>query len=82
MDIKEKRRMRSAISIDQRLIAEGTAQLSSEIEILQSWLDELERADVADMAAADARIAYRDMLRSRKEMFQALTKLSESHTEG
>lgn len=81
MDIKEKRRTRNVISIDQRLIEEGAAQLSSEIEILQNWLDELEKADAEDMAAADARVAYRDMLRSRKEMFQALTKLSESRSD-
>ena len=32
------------ISIDQQIIEEGTSQLSSEIEVLEAWLVELEEA--------------------------------------
>lgn len=72
MAFTEKRRSRQETNIDQRLVQEGTAQLTSEIGILENWLNELELADSADPAVADARNSYRDMLRSRKEMLFAL----------
>jgi len=72
MAFTEKRQSRQAVNIDQRLVKEGTAQLTSEIGILENWLNELELADSADPSVVDARNSYRDMLRSRKEMLFAL----------
>lgn len=78
MDINEKRQAPPPVSIDQTLIDEGAAQLSGEIEILENWLHELECADGQDKAVLDARNAYREMLRSRKEMLHALMSQSRS----
>lgn len=64
----------SSISIDQQLIEEGTQQLSSEIEVLEAWLVELEEQDARDSESIATRKSYDDMLRSRKEMLSTLTK--------
>jgi hypothetical protein len=63
-------------SIDQKLIDEGTAQLASEIEVLETWLHELEASDEADTEIIAARKSYNDMLQSRKEMLSTLAKQS------
>ncbi|MEX2468280.1 MAG: hypothetical protein WD396_00855 [Pseudohongiellaceae bacterium] len=60
------------ISIDQKLIEEGTQQLTSEIAVLEAWLEELEARDGTDAEVAAARKSYSDMLRSRKEMLSSL----------
>ena len=39
----------SSVSIDQKLIEEGTAQLTSEIKVLETWLQELESSDEDDV---------------------------------
>ena len=62
------------INIDQKLIDEGTAQLSSEIQILENWLAELETAADDDTETVAARKSYHDMLSSRREMLSALAK--------
>ncbi len=77
MEICEKRKAARHVKIDHTLIKEGTAQLSSEIEILEGWLAELEKEDPANQLINDARVAYNDMLRSRKEMLEALSLLAE-----
>ena len=64
----------SSINIDQKLIEEGTAQLSSEIEVLEAWLKELDSSEDSDTEIIAARKSYNDMLRSRKEMRTTLTK--------
>lgn len=64
----------SNIAIDKKLIEEGTRQLTSEIEVLESWLIELEGKDSADSEISATRKSYDDMLRSRKEMLSSLTK--------
>ena len=64
----------SAISIDQKLIDEGTAQLTSEIKVLEVWLRELEASDGSDTEVIAARKSYSDMLQSRKEMLSSLAK--------
>ena len=64
---------RSNISIDQRLIEEGTTQLNSEIQVLEAWLLELDTSDQGDSEITAARKSYNDMLRSRKEMLSTLT---------
>ena len=60
------------IAIDQKLIDEGTAQLASEIKVLEAWLEELETSDDRDAEVVAARKSYKDMLRSRKEMLNTL----------
>tara|TARA_B100000029_G_scaffold50599_1_gene46008 strand:+ start:507 stop:758 length:252 start_codon:yes stop_codon:yes gene_type:complete len=62
------------ISIDQKLVEEGTAQLRSEIEVLEAWLLELEASDENDVEVIAARKSYNDMLRSRREMLSTLAK--------
>lgn len=62
------------ISIDQKLIEEGTAQLTSEIKVLEAWLRELDASDADDAEVIAARKSYNDMLRSRKEMLSTLSK--------
>ena len=64
------------ISIDQQLIEEGTTQLNSEIQVLETWLRELDATDVNDVEAVAARKSYNDMLRSRKEILSTLAKQS------
>lgn len=64
----------SAISIDQKLIEEGTAQLTSEIQVLETWLKELDSSDDSDAEVIAARKSYSDMLQSRKEMLSTLAK--------
>lgn len=66
--------MNSDISIDQKLIEEGTAQLTSEIQVLEAWLRELEASDDSDAEVAAAKKSYHDMLQSRKEMLSSLAK--------
>lgn len=75
MEIREKRKAVRHVNIDRTLIQEGTAQLSSEIEILESWLAELEKEESVNQVVIDVRVAYNDMLRSRKEMLEALLSL-------
>ncbi|MEX2131417.1 MAG: hypothetical protein WD772_08005 [Pseudohongiellaceae bacterium] len=62
------------VNIDQQLVAEGIAQLASEIKVLETWLTELESSAKSDSDAIAARKSYNDMLRSRKEMLSALNK--------
>ena len=64
----------TGISIDQKLIEEGTAQLNSEIEVLEAWLRELQAMDSNDNEVLSARKSYSDMLRSRKEMLSSLAR--------
>ena len=62
------------ISIDKQLIEEGTTQLNSEIQVLETWLRELDATDVNDVEIVAARKSYNDMLRSRKEILSTLAK--------
>ena len=62
------------ITIDQKLIDEGTSQLNSEIQVLENWLAELDATGDDDEEVAAARKSYHDMLISRREMLSALAK--------
>ena len=62
------------ITIDQKLIDEGTAQLHSEIQVLENWLAELDATGDDDAEIVAARKSYHDMLSSRREMLSALAK--------
>ena len=74
MSKKKKASSGGNVSIDQKLIEEGTTQLTSEIQVLETWLDELDASDENDAEVIAARKSYSDMLRSRKEMLSTLTK--------
>ncbi|PCJ28411.1 MAG: hypothetical protein COA96_00780 [SAR86 cluster bacterium] len=74
MSEKHQADMASDISIDQKLIEEGTAQLNSEIQVLEDWLVELDASKNGDSETVAARKSYNDMLRSRKEMLSSLAK--------
>ena len=67
-----------SLSIDQKLIEEGTAQLTSEIEVLEAWLRELEMLNGDDIETVAARKSYNDMLRSRREMLSSLDQESKA----
>ena len=64
----------AGISIDQKLIDEGTSQLNSEIQVLEAWLSELDSSDKGNSEVLAARKSYNDMLSSRKEMLSTLAK--------
>ena len=80
--------MSTKINLDQKLIAEGTSQLNSEIRVLQAWLAEMDEAEKAgkvgktgktgsrgqEDAEAAARKSYSDMLRSRQEILSSLSR--------
>jgi len=61
-----------AVTIDQKLIEEGTAQLTSEISVLEAWLQELEASEGTNTDISATRKSYHDMLRSRREMLSTL----------
>ncbi|MDF1765686.1 MAG: hypothetical protein P1V29_04820 [Gammaproteobacteria bacterium] len=63
----------ASLSIDEALIAEGTAQLNSEIKVLENWLAELEAAKSDDTETLAARKSYTDMLTSRRDMLNSLS---------
>ena len=71
---KDQSDSRDNVSIDQKLVEEGTIQLRNEIEVLKVWLRELEASDENDVEVIAARKSYNDMLRSRKEMLSTLAK--------
>jgi hypothetical protein len=71
---KKENAISDSVSIDLKLIEEGTAQLTSEIEVLEAWLNELDSSEGSDNEIVAARKSYNDMLRSRKEMRTTLTK--------
>ena len=71
---KDQSDARDNVSIDQKLVEEGTIQLRNEIEVLEVWLRELEASDENDVEVIAARKSYNDKLRSRKEMLSTLAK--------
>ena len=71
---KDQSDARDNVSIDQKLVEEGTMQLRNEIEVHKDWLRELEASDANDVEVIAARKSYNDMLRSRKEMLSTLAK--------
>ena len=73
-DKRPKQTEDAGISIDQKLIDEGTAQLNSEIQVLEAWLSELGSSDKGNSEVLAARKSYSDMLSSRKEMLSTLAK--------
>ena len=66
----------TGLSVDQKLIEEGTAQLKNEIKVLESWLRELDVLDDPDAEKTATRKSYSDMLQSRKQMLSTLARQS------
>ena len=64
----------SDLEIDQRLVAEGSLQLTGEIKVLEAWLRELDASDDDSEDLLAVRKSYHDMLRSRMEMLSTLEK--------
>ena len=72
----------AGVSIDQKLIEEGAAQLNSEIQVLEAWLTELDSSDKDSSEVLAARKSYNDMLSSRKEMLSTLAKQAKLQSVG
>jgi len=72
----------AGVSIDQKLIEEGAAQLNSEIQVLEAWLTELDSSDKGISEVLAARKSYNDMLSSRKEMLSTLAKQAKPQSVG
>ncbi|MBL4820204.1 MAG: hypothetical protein JKY98_04305 [Gammaproteobacteria bacterium] len=70
-----------SINIDQKLVEEGISQLGNEIRVLENWLDELKTKNKSDSEAIAVRKSYHDMLRSRREMLNALNKHTRDNTQ-
>jgi predicted Rossmann fold nucleotide-binding protein DprA/Smf involved in DNA uptake len=73
-DKRQKQIDDAGVSIDQKLIEDGAAQLNSEIQVLEAWLTELDSSDKDISEVLAARKSYNDMLSSRKEMLSTLAK--------
>jgi|TARA_B110000438_G_C15220279_1_gene396944 predicted Rossmann fold nucleotide-binding protein DprA/Smf involved in DNA uptake len=83
--MKDKRQKQiddAGVSIDQKLIEEGAAQLNSEIQVLEAWLTELDSSDKDTSEVLAARKSYNDMLSSRKEMLSTLAKQAKLQSVG
>ena len=82
IDKRQKQVDKAGVSIDQKLIEEGTAQLNSEIQVLEAWLTELDSSDNENSEVLAARKSYNDMLSSRKEMLSTLAKQAKLQSVG
>jgi predicted Rossmann fold nucleotide-binding protein DprA/Smf involved in DNA uptake len=81
-DKRQKQIDDAGVSIDQKLIEEGAAQLNSEIQVLEAWLTELDSSDKDISEVLAARKSYNDMLSSRKEMLNTLAKQAKLQSVG
>ena len=81
-DKRQKQIDDAGVSIDQKLIEEGAAQLNSEIQVLEAWLTELGSSDKDISEVLAARKSYNDMLSSRKEMLSTLAKQAKPQSVG
>lgn len=81
-DKRQKQIDNAGVSIDQKLIEEGAAQLNSEIQVLEAWLTELDSSDKDTSEVLAARKSYNDMLSSRKEMLSTLAKQAKLQSVG
>ena len=81
-DKRQKQIDDAGVSIDQKLIEEGAAQLNSEIQVLEAWLTELDSSDKGISEVLAARKSYNDMLSSRKEMLNTLAKQAKLQSVG
>ncbi|MCB1664568.1 MAG: hypothetical protein KDI28_02240 [Pseudomonadales bacterium] len=70
--MKDLRKPRTVASIDSALLLSGERQLQHEIRLLQDWIAELEAREDKQPSDNLALSTYRDMLRSREDMLEAL----------
>jgi len=68
MSVSDNRDRSSSSGLDSQLLQQGIKQLKLEIQTLTGWLQALGPSD------AEPRLAYEDMLRSRREMLSTLQK--------
>jgi len=66
MSVSDNRDLSGSSGMDSKLLQQGIKQLKLEIATLTGWLDALGPSD------AEPRLAYEDMLRSRREMLITL----------
>lgn len=66
MSVSDDRQTSSSSALDSQLLQQGIRQLKLEIQTLIGWLEALGPSD------AEPRLAYEDMLRSRREMLTTL----------
>lgn len=69
---RDGRRNNGSPSINPELADEAIQQLDQEISLIEEWLADLDQREHPDEATRQARITYRDKLRSRREMRDAL----------
>ena len=81
-DKRQKQIDDAGVSIDQKLIEDGAAQLNSEIQVLEAWLTELDSSDKDISEVLAARKSYNDMLSSRKDMLSTLAKQAKLQSVG
>lgn len=72
MTSKDQRQPAPDPQMDEDMIDEAITQLNAEIELLQDWLKEAENSKDENTGYQETRLAYRDKLRSRTEMREAL----------
>lgn len=72
MSTDDSRRKPPPQCFDQELVEEAVTQLDEEISLLEEWIAALADREDPDEAVRQARITYRDKLRSRREMRDAL----------
>lgn len=72
MTSKDQRQPAPDPQMDEGMIDEAITQLNAEIELLQDWLKEAENSKDENTGHRETRLAYRDKLRSRTEMREAL----------
>ncbi|MGM0633143.1 MAG: hypothetical protein ACQETO_08200 [Pseudomonadota bacterium] len=68
----ENRKQTGTSDIDPELMDEALQQLEEEIGLLEEWINDLKGRAENDEAARQAAITYRDKIRSRREMRDAL----------
>ncbi|GFZ84130.1 hypothetical protein GCM10011403_29610 [Pseudohongiella nitratireducens] len=71
MSASDNRDRSSSSGLDSQLLKQGIKQLELEIQTLTGWLQALGPSE------AEPRLAYEDMLRSRREMLSTLQKQAE-----
>ncbi len=72
MTSNDQRKPEHGPEIDPQQIDEAVKQLDAEIKVLREWLNEAANAENGSVERREARLAYRDKLRSRTEMREAL----------
>jgi len=68
--------------IEPELVGEALQQLDAEIALLEEWIADLEKRAERSESTGRAMTIYKDKLRSRREMRQALLVNQKNHRKG